>query len=122
MRGQHSPRQNHLLAALPAEVYERLLPELQLTPMPLGWSVYESGREMEKVYFPVSSIVSLLHIMKDGKPAEIALVGNDGVVGTAVFMGGLSTPTRGVVQSAGHAYAIKADALREEFSLGGPLQ
>ena len=122
MRDQHNPRQNHLLAALPAEVYERLLPELQIAPMPLGWPVYETSGQIEKVYFPTTSIVSLLHIMKDGKPAEIALVGNDGVVGTAVFMGGLSTPTRGVVQSAGHAYAIKSDALRDEFRLGGPLQ
>ena len=122
MAGPQSPRQNHLLAALPAEIYERLLPQLQVAPMPLGWPVYETSGKIEKVYFPTTSIVSLLHIMKDGSPAEIALVGNDGVVGTAVFMGGLSTPTRGVVQSAGHAYAIKADALRDEFSLGGPLQ
>jgi len=118
----HSPRQNHLLAALPAEVYERLLPQLQITPMLLGWSVYESGGRMDKVYFPTTCVVSLLHTMKDGTPAEIALVGNDGVVGIAVFMGGSSTPTRGVVQSAGHAYAIESEALREEFRLGGPLQ
>jgi CRP-like cAMP-binding protein len=90
--------------------------------MPLGWPVYETSGQIDKLYFPTTSIVSLLHIMKDGKPAEIALVGNDGVVGTAVFMGGLSTPTRGVVQSAGHAYAIGSDALRDEFRLGGPLQ
>ena len=122
MATPQSPRQNHLLAALPAEVYERLLPQLQIAPMPLGWPVYETSGQIEKVYFPTTSIVSLLHIMKDGKPAEIALVGNDGVVGTAVFMGGLSTPTRGVVQSAGHAYAIKSDVLRDEFRLGGPLQ
>jgi CRP-like cAMP-binding protein len=119
---QHSPRQNHLLAALPAEVHARLLPRLQIAPLLLGSPVYESGDRMENVYFPTTSIVSLLHVMKDGTPAEIALVGNDGVVGIAVFMGGLSTPTRGVVQNAGHAYAIKSDALREEFRLGGPLQ
>jgi len=118
----HSPRQNHLLAALPAEVYERLLPQLQIAPMLLGWSVYESGGRMDKVYFPTTCVVSLLHTMKDGTPAEIALVGNDGVVGIAVFMGGSSTPTRGVVQNAGHAYAIESEALREEFRLGGPLQ
>jgi CRP-like cAMP-binding protein len=118
----HSPRQNHLLAALPAEVYERLLPELQITPMLLGWAVYESGDPMDNVYFPTTCVVSLLHTMTDGTPAEIALVGNDGVVGIAVFMGGSSTPTRGVVQNAGHAYAIKSEALREEFRLGGPLQ
>ena len=118
----HSPRQNHLLAALPAEVYERLLPQLQIAPMALGCVVYESGDPMNNVYFPTTSIVSLLHTMQDGKPAEIALVGNDGVVGIAVFMGGVSTPTRGVVQNAGHAYAIKSEALRKEFHLGGPLQ
>ena len=118
----HSPRQNHLLAALPAEVYERLLPQLQIAPMLLGWSVYESGGRMDKVYFPTTCVVSLLHTMKDGTPAEIALVGNDGALGIAVFMGGVSTPTRAVVQSAGDAYAIESDALREEFRLGGPLQ
>ena len=122
MASQHSPRQNRLLSALPAEVYERLLPHLQITPMLLGWSVYESGGQMDSVYFPTTCIVSLLHTMQDGTPAEIALVGNDGVVGIAVFMGGLSAPTRGVVQNAGHAYAVKSDALREEFHLGGPLQ
>jgi CRP-like cAMP-binding protein len=117
-----SPRQNHLLAALPAEVYARLLPHLQVTPMPLGWPVYEIGDQMEKMYFPTSCIVSLLHTMKDGTPAEIALVGSDGVVGTAVLMGGSITPTRGVVQSAGHAYVIESEVLRDEFQLGGPLQ
>jgi hypothetical protein len=122
MASQHSPRQNRLLAALPTEVYERLLPHLEVTPMLLGWSVYESGGQMDSVYFPTTCIVSLLHTMRDGTPAEIALVGNDGVVGIAVFMGGLSAPTRGVVQNAGHAYAVKSDALREEFHLGGPLQ
>jgi CRP-like cAMP-binding protein len=117
-----SPRQNHLLAALPAEVYERLLPHLQIAPMSLGWPVYEIGDQMEKMYFPTTCIVSLLHAMKDGTPAEIALVGNDGVVGTAVFMGGSITPTRGVVQSAGHAYVIKSEVVRDEFDRGGPLQ
>src|SRR5678815_2960326 len=119
MASQHSPRQNRLLSVLPTEVYERLLPELQLTPMLLGWSVYESGGQMDRVYFPTDCIVSLLHTMRDGTPAEIALVGNDGVVGIAVFMGGSITPTRGVVQSAGHAYVIESGVMRDEFDRGG---
>jgi CRP-like cAMP-binding protein len=120
--GLHSPRQNHLLAALPAAVYARLLPQLQITPLALGRPIYEHGEPLEDVYFPTTSVVSLLHIMKNGAPAEIALVGNDGVVGIAVFMGGSNAPGRGVVQNGGHAYVLKSEVLREEFGLGGPFQ
>ena len=96
-------KQNHLLAALPAADYERLLPHLERVPLPLGRAVYESGREQAYVYFPTDSIVSLLYVMEDGASAEIAVVGNEGVVGIALFMGGETTPSRAVVQSAGYA-------------------
>ena len=117
-----SPRQNRLLAALPAADYERLLPELELVPLPLGWAVYEAGGHLGYVYFPIDSIVSLLYVMEDGASAEIAVTGFDGVVGIALFMGGETTPSRAVVQSAGHAYRLKAAVLRTEFEHGGALQ
>jgi CRP-like cAMP-binding protein len=119
---QSSPRQNHLLAALPEADYERLLPHVQLAQLPLGWAVYESGSEQGYVYFPTSSIVSLLYVMRDGSPAEIAVVGNEGLVGIALFMGGESTPSRAVVQSAGYGYGLRASVLKTEFGQGGELQ
>ena len=122
MLAQHTPKQSHLLNALPAAVYERLLPDLELVPLPLGLAVYESGKEQEYVYFPSASIVSLLYVMEDGSSAEIAVVGNEGVVGIALFMGGETTPSRAVVQSAGYAYRLKASLLKKEFERGGPLQ
>ena len=122
MASPHSPNQNHLLAALPATDYERLLPHLELLPMPLGWAVYESGRRMGYLYFPTTSIVSLLYVMENGASAEIAITGNDGLVGISLFMGGESTPSRAVVQSAGHGYRLKAAILKREFALGGHLQ
>ncbi|MFA6314716.1 MAG: Crp/Fnr family transcriptional regulator, partial [Sterolibacterium sp.] len=88
MTSPHSPKQNHILAALPAEDYTRLLPDLELIPMPLGWAVYESGGQMGYVYFPTTSIVSLLYVMEDGASAEIAITGNCGLVGISLFMGG----------------------------------
>jgi len=118
----HSPKQNHLLASLPAADYARLLSELELVPMPLGWSVYESGGHQGYVYFPTNSIVSLLYVMENGASAEMAITGNEGVVGIALFMGGETTPSRAVVQSAGHAYRLKAAVLRTEFEHGGALQ
>ena len=87
-----SPRDNHLLAALPADEWERLLPEMELWPLPLGHVLYESGDEMRHVYFPTTSIVSLLYVMENGSSAEIAIVGNEGIVGISLFMGGESTP------------------------------
>ena len=102
LTARQSPRQNLLLAALPEADYERLLPHLELVPLPLGWAVYESGDAQGYVYFPTNSIVSLLYVMEDGSSAEIAVTGNEGVIGIALFMGGETTPSRAVVQSAGY--------------------
>jgi CRP-like cAMP-binding protein len=118
----HSPRQNHLLAALPAADYERLLPDLELVPLPLGWAVYEAGGKLGYVYFPTNSIISLLYVMHDGASAEIAVTGHDGLIGIALFMGGETTPSRAVVQSAGYGYRLKAAVLKKEFDQGGTLQ
>ena len=122
MPSPHTPKQNHLLDALPAADYERLLPDLELTPMPLGWAVYESGGQMGYLYFPTTSIVSLLYVMEGGASAEIAITGNEGLVGISLFMGGESTTNRTVVQSAGNGYRLKAGILKREFALGGQLQ
>ena len=97
MPSPHTPKQNHLLDALPAEDYARLLPDLELTPMPLGWAVYESGGHMSFLYFPTTSIVSLLYVTENGASAEIAITGNEGLIGISLFMGGESTPSRAVV-------------------------
>ncbi len=122
MSSAHDPRQNQLLAALPADEYERLLPHLELVPMPLGDVLYESGIQMRHVYFPTTAIVSLLCVMEDGASAEIAVVGYEGVVGVSLFMGGETTPSRAVVQSAGHAYRLKGQLLKDEFYRAGPMQ
>jgi CRP-like cAMP-binding protein len=122
LSARQSPRQNHLLAALPVADYERLLPHLELVPLPLAWAVYEAGSTQGYVYFPTASIVSLLYVMEDGSSAEIAVVGKEGVVGIALFMGGESTPSRAVVQSAGYGYRIRASVLKNEFGQGGELQ
>ena len=122
MASPHSPKQNHILAALPAADYTRLLPDLELIPMPLGWAVYESGAHMSYVYFPTTSIVSLLYVMEDGASAEIAIAGNCGLVGISLFMGGETTPSRAVVQSAGNGYRLRASVLKREFAMGGNLQ
>jgi CRP-like cAMP-binding protein len=116
------PRQNHLLRALPALEAERLLPHLEFVPMPLGNVLYESGSQLRYVYFPTTSIISLLYVMEDGASAEIAVVGNEGMVGVALFMGGETTPSRAVVQSAGHAYRLKGQTLKEEFRRAAGLQ
>jgi CRP-like cAMP-binding protein len=122
MSTAHTPKQNLLLAALPAEDYKRLLPDLELVPLPLGWAVYEAGRKQNHVYFPTTSIISLLYVMENGASAEIAVTGNDGLVGIALFMGGETTPSRAVVQSAGHGYRLNAAVLKKEFARGGQLQ
>lgn len=122
MPSPHHPEQNHLLATLPAADYERLLPQLELIPLPLGLAVYESGLDQGYVYFPTTSIVSMLYVMEDGSSAEIAVVGNDGLVGIALFMGGETTSSRAVVQSAGFGYRLKAAALKKEFERGGEVQ
>lgn len=111
--------QNHLLAALPEEELARLLPNLQPVTLALGTVIYESGEKMEYVYFPTTGIVSLLYIMENGATAEIGVVGNDGLVGIALFMGGDTTPNRAIVQSAGRALKMKAKVLQEEFIRAG---
>ncbi|EIC22408.1 cAMP-binding protein [Thiorhodovibrio frisius] len=118
-----SPRQNHLLAALPEDEYAILSQELELVPLPLGMAIYESGEVLNHVYFPTTAIVSLLYVMEDGASAEIAVVGNEGIVGIALFMGGATVPNRAVVQSAGHAYRLKERVLKHEFDrFGGRRQ
>jgi len=116
------PKLNHVLAALPAADYARLLPDLEWIDMPLGWVLYESGDRLAHLYFPTTSIVSLLYVMENGASAEIAVTGNEGVVGISLFMGGESTPSRAVVQSAGQGYRLKAGVLKHEFALAGNLQ
>jgi CRP-like cAMP-binding protein len=113
---------NKLLAALPPALYQRLAPNLELVSLKRGASVYEAGSRQAYVYFPTDSIVSLLYVMKDGASAEIAGVGNEGLVGIALFMGGETTPSRAVVQCAGHAYRLRAKLLKGEFEFGGALQ
>lgn len=122
MHDSHAPRQNHLLTALPEEEYARLIPHLELVPMSLGMVLYESGNELRHVYFPTTAIISLLYVMIDGASAEIAVVGNEGVIGVALFMGGETMPNRAVVQSAGHAYRLKGQLLKQEFNRSGELQ
>src|SRR5579863_109812 len=119
---QSEPRQNQLLAALPPDVYARLEPHLEPISMELGWALYESGATQGYVYFPTTSIVSLLYVMEDASSAEIAIVGNEGLVGIALFMGGESTTSRAVVQSAGAAFRLKAGLMKAEFNKGGDLQ
>lgn len=117
----HQPQQNHLLAALSAEVRQRLFAHLELVPLPLGKVLYESGDTMRHVYFPTDSIISLIYVMESGASAEISVVGNEGLVGIALFMGGESTPSRAVVQSGGHAFRLKGPLLKTEFDRHGEL-
>jgi CRP-like cAMP-binding protein len=120
--GVHSPLHNQLLTILPREEYQRLLPNLQHLDFSLGEVLYESSERMNYVYFPTTAVVSLLYTMADGSTAEMGLVGSDGVVGVALFLGGETTPNRAVVQVAGHALKMKAKVLQEEFARGGPFQ
>ena len=116
------PKSNHLLAALPEATYQGLLPSLEGVKLALGQAVYESGGAQGYVYFPTTSIVSLLYVLADGASAEIAVTGNEGLVGIALFMGGETTPSRAVVQSAGHGYRLRGEVLKREFETGGALQ
>jgi len=118
----HDPQQNHLLAALSPLERERLYPHLRLVPLPLGKVLYESGDVLRHVYFPTDSIVSLLYVLADGASAEISVVGNEGLIGVALFMGGETTPSRAIVQSAGHAYRLIGQRLKDEFHRNGELQ
>jgi CRP-like cAMP-binding protein len=119
---KHRPQQNGLLAALSAADCKRLANDLELVPLKLGQILYESGQTMSHAYFPLDCIVSLLYVMKNGESAEIAIVGNEGMIGVPLFMGGESTQSRAIVQNAGHAYRLKAQVLKDEFYSGGALQ
>ncbi len=121
MAALHDPKQNHLLAALPASEFERIAPDLELAPLKLGEVLYESGGHLKHVYFPTNSIVSLLYVMLDGASAEIAVVGNEGILGISLFMGGETTPSRAVVQSEGFGYRLPAQVLKQEFNRAGPM-
>jgi CRP-like cAMP-binding protein len=116
-----NPEANRLLAALPDIERSRWLPQLEPVDLPLGKVVYESGSKLSHVYFPTTSIVSLLYVMEDGASAEIAVVGHEGIVGISLFMGGQSTPSRAVVQSAGGGLRLKASLMMEEFNRAGPV-
>jgi len=118
----NTPKGNRLLAALPQDSLLALLPSLEGVTLPLGMVVYESGGTQGHVYFPTSSIVSLLYVLEDGSSAEIAVTGNEGLVGISLFMGGETTPSRAVVQSAGRGYRIKAAELKQRFESDGVLQ
>lgn len=115
----HEVRKNHLLSELPEDSFERILPHLQAVKLPLGKVLYESGDMLDFVYFPTTAIVSLLYVMENGSTAEIGVVGNDGILGIALFMGGNTTPNRAIIQSAGIGYKMKAKDLMDEFTRGG---
>jgi CRP-like cAMP-binding protein len=117
----HSPNQNRLLASLPAEIFERISPHLELISMPLGEVLYESGGQLQHVYFPTTAILSLHYIMENGASAEIAGVGNEGVLGISLFMGGNTTPSRATVQTGGHGYRMSGRLMIEEFNRAGPM-
>ncbi|MES2934681.1 MAG: Crp/Fnr family transcriptional regulator [Pseudomonadota bacterium] len=116
-----NPNQNHLLAALPGDEFGRISPFLELVPMLLGDVIYESGGKLQHVYFPTTSIISLSHQLENGGSSESAGVGNEGVVGISLFMGGNTTSSRAVVQTGGYAYRLKAQVLMEEFNRAGPV-
>ncbi|MFJ2536006.1 Crp/Fnr family transcriptional regulator [Pseudomonas sp. NPDC087614] len=116
-----NPQQNHLLAALPVEIRHRLLPQLELVSFPQGKVLYESGDVLRYVYFPTDSIISLLYVMENGAAADISVVGNEGLIGVALFMGGESTSSRAVVQSAGYAFRLRGQLLKDEFNRHGEM-
>ena len=111
-----NPRDNHLIAALPDAEWQRWSSQLEWVDLPLGTVLYEAGTTLGHVYFPTTAIVSLLYVMENGASAEIAIVGNEGVVGISLFMGGESTPSRAVVQSAGEGFRLTAAAIKDEFN------
>ncbi len=117
----HDPLSNHLLAALPEAEWTRWLPQLEWIMLPLGDVLYESGTQQTHIYFPSTAIISLLYVMESGASAEIAVVGNEGAVGISLFMGGESTPSRAVVQSAGEGFRLRAGVIKDEFNRSGPV-
>lgn len=122
MIASHDPCQNRLLSLLPAVDRERLRPHLKLVPLSLGKVLYYSGRRQRQVYFPTTAVVSLMYMLTDGTPAQIAVVGNEGLIGVSLFMGGEATPSTAVVHSAGHAYRMPGNLLKEEFTRAGAMQ
>jgi CRP-like cAMP-binding protein len=118
----HNPNRNYLLAALPAAEFERLESHLELVPMLLGETLYEPGGQLQHAYFPTTAIVSLLYNMETGASAEVARVGNEGILGIALFMGGDTTSTSAVVQTAGHGYRLRGHLLKEEFNRAAPVR
>jgi len=116
-----NPKKNHLLESLPDAEWKRWEPVLEKVDLPLGMVLYESGSALSHVYFPTTAIVSLLYVMENGASAEIAVVGNEGIVGVSLFMGGETTPSRAVVQSAGEGYRLSAARMKTEFNLAGPV-
>jgi len=116
-----NPKVNYILASLPADAYARLLPHLEEVSLTLGQSLYESGVELEHMYFPIDSIISLLYIAENGTSSEISIVGYEGVLGIGLFMGGGGAPNRAIVQNAGTAFRLKAELLKDEFAAGGSL-
>lgn len=121
MASLHNPNQNQLLAALPDAELARLAPQMELLPMLLGETLYEPGGQLQHAYFPTTAIVSLLYILETGSATEIAGVGNDGMLGISLFMGGDTTPSSAVVQTAGHGYRLRKTVIKEEFDRGGAL-
>jgi CRP-like cAMP-binding protein len=122
MHSDHAPQQNRLLAALSPAEHDRLTPHLELISLALGTVLYEAGDRLRHVYFPTDSIVSLLYVLEDGASAEISVVGNDGLIGIALFMGGETTPSRAIVQSAGCAYRLLGQRMKDEFHRNGEMQ
>ena len=116
-----APHDNHLLACMPNDVIEKIQSKLEIIDLPLGKVLYESSGVQNYVYFPTTAIVSLLYVLEDGGSAEIAVVGNEGIVGVSLFMGGESTPSRAVVQSAGTGFRLPASCIKEEFNKAGPV-
>lgn len=121
LSSRHDPKHNHLLAALPAEIFDRIYPHLELVAMPLGEILYESGGQLQHVYFPTTAIASLHYILENGASAEIAGVGNEGIIGVSVFMGGNTTPSWAAVYTGGHGYRLKARLMMEEFNHAGSM-
>lgn len=121
MSGEDDPRQNQLLAALPPSEWERWRQDLEPVDLPLGMVLYESGMRLSHVYFPTSAIASLLYVLENGASAEVAVVGFEGIVGISLFMGGVSTTSRAVVQSGGRGYRLRANLVMQEFNRAGPV-
>lgn len=122
IKSPQDPRQNNILAALPKADYERISPDLELVEMPLGWTISEAGDHVKFIHFPISGIVSLIYDLEDGSTSETAIVGNEGMIGISIYMGGESMPSSTEVQCAGYAFRLSRKFLKREFALGGKLQ